>query len=955
MSRFRARILPAAVVLAAAVILAVLAWGAARIMDPDRFGAILAERMEARLGMEVSLERASVSFSRGPVITFRNITIGSPDGTSRFTSGVLEARLSLFSLLLGRITVTRVTLVGPTVVVETLAFPPSSSGGGDDVPMLDIRGGTLIVGRDPGRIVLDGIEGSLDAGAIHGTASFKGQKIVADLAFSESSLRGVVDLKDVDLKRVHPFLLGRTDARISVLTGPRSARLDCTLAARDFKLHWWTEEIAVQTSFVLQADEDRVSLSDLDFHCPAMHLSGSGELSGYRHGKNNEEARLTLSARTSELDYESVIALLPLHLFPEWLDLLLARQVRDGTVTITELKYEGTPAELLSAEHFLEGLRIEAMLRDLSFGACHDDSRVHRISGRAALSGATLSFHDLSGQAGSSRVDEVELLFDNITRGDDLEVSVRVRADMELPDFVTAWRASMTPRNVYDLLGPLSDARGGRIQGSVYTWSGPERSGPVRVRGDAAVEGGLFRWDNHVLESLEGRAYKESFEDSLVISAEGIIDDYAVDDFRLSMPDPFREKTYDLSFNLTRPPGPYLEEVIRFGKGLTIAASGRGAGNRVDGTIRIALPETITAAGEYGPDEVRVDGSFTIGSDCISSEDISILYGDVTGLVSGCVTLGDVKRFEGSITLDNLVIDEQVSERMSLLGGYAGSARVLLRNTLFRGIPIETLETLADLEEGVLRLEDFECRLSDGRVRGRLVFEPSLTPRFDLELDVGRADITKLIEAFSSSQSPIEGWLAAQGTLRGSLDALNGDMAIEANDGRLQHFSVMSKILTVTNLYRLFAPEPTGLFEQGLKFNRLAVSLKIRDGMASFEDFLMESPSIQAAAAGCFDVGEKTIDAVIVMQPLETIDRIIGMIPLVNWILLGNERRLVVVSAKVRGPVEDPSIRLTPLDTLSRPVTGILLRTLRLPLDIILKPGVLVPGGQSRSQGTDQP
>jgi uncharacterized protein YhdP len=159
----------------------------------------------------------------------------------------------------------------------------------------------------------------------------------------------------------------------------------------------------------------------------------------------------------------------------------------------------------------------------------------------------------------------------------------------------------------------------------------------------------------------------------------------------------------------------------------------------------------------------------------------------------------------------------------------------------------------------------------------------------------------------------------------------------------------------VTNLYRLFAPEPTGLFEQGLKFNRLAVSLKIRDGMASFEDFLMESPSIQAAAAGCFDVGEKTIDAVIVMQPLETIDRIIGMIPLVNWILLGNERRLVVVSAKVRGPVEDPSIRLTPLDTLSRPVTGILLRTLRLPLDIILKPGVLVPGGQSRSQGTDQP
>lgn len=955
MSRSRSRILLVAAALTAAVILAALAWSAARFMDPEEFAATLAKRMEGRLGMEVSVATASASFSRGPVVTLRNVAVGNPESIPRLTIGVLKARLSLLPLLLGRVVVTGMTLEDPAAVVGSFVVPLSPSGDMDGLPFLDIRRGTLVLGRDPGGIVLDNIEGTFDAGAIRGTASLMGQQVAADLAVNESSLEGVVDLRGDDLERVHPSLRGRSRARISIDAGPRSARLDCVLEIQGFKLSWWSEAMAAEASFVLQADENRVSLSDLDLRGSSMRLSGRADISDYLHGWKNGAARVTLSARTSELGYESVIDLLPLHLFPGWLDLLLARQIRDGAVTVTALEYEGTLAELLSADRFLEGLRIETLVRDLSFGAGHDGSRVHHINGRGTLSGVTLSFSGLSARAGSSRVDEVDLVFHDITGTKDPEVTVRAAVDMELDDFVTAWRASMTLQSVYDLLSPVSEVRSGRIEGSVHTWSDPERSGSVRIRGHATVEDGTFRWDNHSIESLRGRALKETFDDALSIIAEGVAQGFAVDDLLLSMPDPFEDDSYELSFNLTRLPGPGFEEMIQLSEGLRIAFTGAGKGNEVRGTMRVASPGITMHDREYGPAEGQVAGSVIIGSDFITTEGLSILCGDVSGRLSGRITHGDPRRFSGSIALDNLVLNEPAFEGLSLLRDYAGSAHVLLRNILFRGIPIESLEARADLEEGILHLEDFECRLSSGQARGRLVLEPSVSPRFNLDIDLQGKNLEQLVTAFSPLPSPVEGSLAVRGTLWGSPDALNGDIAIEATQGRLQRYALMSKILTVTNLYRLFAAEPTGFFEQGLSFNRLAVTMEIRDGRATFEDFLLESPSIQASAVGWYDVGEKTIDAVVVIQPLETIDRIIGLIPLVNWILLGQERRLLVVSVKVQGAIEDPSIRLAPLDTISRPVTGILLRTLRLPLDIILRPEVIVPGGPSQAPEKHQP
>ena len=79
--------------------------------------------------------------------------------------------------------------------------------------------------------------------------------------------------------------------------------------------------------------------------------------------------------------------------------------------------------------------------------------------------------------------------------------------------------------------------------------------------------------------------------------------------------------------------------------------------------------------------------------------------------------------------------------------------------------------------------------------------------------------------------------------------------------------------------------------------------------------------------------------------PTQTMDSVINLIPLVSWVITGDEG-LIVVPVKVNGQLSTPKIELQAIDTLSKPVGGILLRTLKLPVELLTAPKKLLPGVQ---------
>ncbi len=109
-----------------------------------------------------------------------------------------------------------------------------------------------------------------------------------------------------------------------------------------------------------------------------------------------------------------------------------------------------------------------------------------------------------------------------------------------------------------------------------------------------------------------------------------------------------------------------------------------------------------------------------------------------------------------------------------------------------------------------------------------------------------------------------------------------------------------------------------------------------------FDDFLLDSDSIQFSAVGEYRIKEKRVDALIGVQPFETIDKAISAIPVIGWVLTGEGDELFVLCLKAEGNIGNPHITLAPNDTISKPMANTLLRILELPGKIMTKPQELI-------------
>jgi len=199
----------------------------------------------------------------------------------------------------------------------------------------------------------------------------------------------------------------------------------------------------------------------------------------------------------------------------------------------------------------------------------------------------------------------------------------------------------------------------------------------------------------------------------------------------------------------------------------------------------------------------------------------------------------------------------------------------------------------------------------------------------------------------------LDGKLDLTGRIWGSTALLNGDLLFSARQGRVLKYSLLSKIFSVLNVYKILKSGEFDLIEEGFPYNRISASITIRDGIAKFDDFLFDSNSLQMSSVGRYSINKKEIDAVVTVQPFETIDKVLGLIPVVGWILTGDDNRFVIVNLTVKGKIEDPDIRVAPIDTLSKPVVGILLRTLKLPIEIIRNPQKMIPGMSNEQDAKD--
>lgn len=293
--------------------------------------------------------------------------------------------------------------------------------------------------------------------------------------------------------------------------------------------------------------------------------------------------------------------------------------------------------------------------------------------------------------------------------------------------------------------------------------------------------------------------------------------------------------------------------------------------------------------------------------------------------------------FRGSVEISGLAVagDGHPGEDWGVLDGLTAKADVRLRDCVFRGFTIDDASLKARVAGGVAVLKEIDGRAYAGTLAGASTLGQAGDGSFNAAVSLKGADLGRLLVDVVGAASA-DGTVDLDARLEGGARTLKGAVSIDARSGGIHKYALVSRIFALLNVYRLVKGQDIDLMSGRFTFNRLRATFQVKDpSTIVFDDFSLESDSLQVSAVGRYDPATREIDAVACVQPLESLDRTVSMIPVVGWVFTGDEGRFIVVSMNVRGNIDDPRVTPAPVETLSNTVVASLLRSLRLPGRIV--------------------
>jgi len=163
-------------------------------------------------------------------------------------------------------------------------------------------------------------------------------------------------------------------------------------------------------------------------------------------------------------------------------------------------------------------------------------------------------------------------------------------------------------------------------------------------------------------------------------------------------------------------------------------------------------------------------------------------------------------------------------------------------------------------------------------------------------------------------------------------ESLNGSLRFEIEDGVIERFNILSKIFSILNVTQIYKGRLPDLKTKGLPYHHILANIYIKDGIASTDDFLVDSDAMRITLLGKVDLSKNLIDARVGVHPLVTIDTIISSVPIAGYILTGKDKAFISYFYEVKGNLDDPKIEAIPLKSIEGPSWGIIKRLLETPL-----------------------
>jgi hypothetical protein len=161
--------------------------------------------------------------------------------------------------------------------------------------------------------------------------------------------------------------------------------------------------------------------------------------------------------------------------------------------------------------------------------------------------------------------------------------------------------------------------------------------------------------------------------------------------------------------------------------------------------------------------------------------------------------------------------------------------------------------------------------------------------------------------------------------------SLDGSISLQARDGRIYRFSLLAKIMALLNSTEIFFGQAPQLEKEGLGYHAVRVEGEIDEGVLKLDRMLIDGHSMEIAFRGDIKLSDGTVDLIVLVAPLKTMDRLVKRIPLVSTIMGGN---LISIPFRVTGEAADPTVVPLSPKAVGSELLGYMKRTLKLPFTL---------------------
>ncbi len=270
-----------------------------------------------------------------------------------------------------------------------------------------------------------------------------------------------------------------------------------------------------------------------------------------------------------------------------------------------------------------------------------------------------------------------------------------------------------------------------------------------------------------------------------------------------------------------------------------------------------------------------------------------------------------------------------------------------------KALTFSNLSARIRYENDRIDIADGEVDLFGGKAQaeGRIDLTQAGRPAYDTRFSLTGASAEQATAAlempdgFVTGTFTLGGQVQAAGSAREDLiRTASGTLNFKAKDGMIRKFAVLSKIFSILNVSQLFKFQLPDMVSGGMPYSRITARLSLADGVIVTEDLFIRSNAMNISVVGKTDLVKGVTEQTVGVQPLQTVDKVVRRIPVVGWILSGEDGRVLTVYFEARGPLADPVVRAVPVRFLSKGLLDTFRNLFQLPARLFTDTGEVLLG-----------